>query len=150
MSDIDLLNKSLASEYFGVAAYEAAIGTGFLDAGTSAVARKFQSQHGDHAARFRELLVERGATPVNPRPEAEYAAEFPPLGSAADVIAYAIELESGAAHAETAAVGLYQDRALAVVAAQIGAVEAMHWAALLAATGADPVPHSFIELPLTA
>jgi rubrerythrin len=148
MSDIDLLNKSLAAEYFGVAAYEAGIGSGLLDSGTAAVAREFQGQHKDHAVRFKELIVERGGTPVQPRAAAEYAAEFPALRSAADIVAYAIELESGAAQAETAAVALYEERALAVVAAQIGAVEAMHWAALLAATGKNPVPASFIALPV--
>jgi hypothetical protein len=40
----------------------------------------------------------------------------------------------------------YEDRSLALLAAQIGGVEAQHWATLLGATGAHPVPSPIIEL----
>jgi hypothetical protein len=45
-----------------------------------------------------------------------------------------------------ASVPHYEDRQLALLAAQIGGVEAQHWAALLAAVGAHPVPSPIIEL----
>ena len=63
---------------------------------------------------------------------------------------YAIELESGAAKAEMVNVGRYEDPKLAVLAAQIGGVEAMHWAALLSATGQNPVPHAILPAPVAA
>lgn len=147
MTDIDLLNASLAGEYFGVAAYDAAIGSGLLDEGTVGVATAFQADHQAHAERIAELIVERGGVCVTPLAAEEYAAEFPPLTSAADVIAYAIELESGAAAADIASIGSYVDGSLAVVIAQIAGVEAQHWSALLAATGQPAVPEPFIPLP---
>jgi hypothetical protein len=45
-----------------------------------------------------------------------------------------------------ASVAHYQDRQLALLAAQIGGVEAQHWAVLLAAAGAHPVPSPIIDL----
>ena len=147
MTDIDLLNQSLAGEYFGVAAYEAAIGSGLLDDGTIAVARAFQSDHQAHADRISELITERGGVCVTPLAAEVYAEEYPPLNSADDVISYAIELESGAAAADIASIAHYDDRELAVVVAQIAGVEAQHWSALLAATGKAPVPGAFIPHP---
>ncbi len=147
MTDIDLLNASLAGEYFGVAAYEAAIGSGLLDDGTAGVARAFQADHQAHAERLAELISERGGTCVTPLAAEVYAAEYPPLNSAADVVAYAIELESGATAADIASIASYEDRSLAVVIAQIAAVESQHWSALLAATGQPAVPAPFIPLP---
>ena len=147
MSDIDLLNQSLAGEYFGVAAYEAAIGSTLLDDGTVAVARAFQSDHQAHAERLAELITERGGDCVEPLAAEAYAAEYPPLNSAEDVIAYAIELESSATAADIASIAAYEDSSLAVVIAQIAGVEAQHWSALLAATGQPPVPAPFIPLP---
>ncbi len=147
MTDIDLLNTSLAGEYFGVAAYEAAIGSGLLDDGTVEVARAFQSDHQAHAERLAELITERGGACVNPLEPDTYAKEFPALNTAADVVAYAIELESGAAAADLASIVHYEDRSLAVVIAQIAGVEAQHWSALLAASGQPAIPGPFIPLP---
>ncbi len=147
MTDIDLLNTSLAGEFFGVAAYEAAVGSGLLDDGTVAVARAFQADHQAHADRLAELIIERGGACVEPLTAEAYAADYPPLNSAADVIAYAIELESGATAADIASIASYEDRSLATVIAQIAGVEAQHWSALLAATGQSPVPAPFIPLP---
>lgn len=149
MSDIDLLNTSLAGEYFGVAAYEAAIGSGLLDDGTAGVARAFQSDHQAHAERLAELISQRGGTCVTPLDADVYAQDYPPLESAADVVAYAIELESGAVSADVASIAHYEDGELAMVIAQIAGVEAQHWSALLAATGQPAVPAPFIPLPET-
>jgi hypothetical protein len=145
MSDVDLMNQGLAGEHFGIAAYEAAIGTGLLDDGTVAVARSFQSDHACH----RDLLIEQiqargGVAPVALAAD-DYAREYPPLASAADILAYAIELEAGAARASIFSVAEFEDRQLALLAARIGAVEAQHWAVLLGATGANPVPAPLIE-----
>lgn len=147
MTDVELLNEGLAGEFFGVAAYEAAIGSGLLDEGTVGVARAFQADHQAHADKLTELIIERGGEPVRPAAPEVYAREYPPLTDAGAVIAYAIELESGAAAASVASVADYDDRSLAVVAAQIAGVEAQHWSALLAATGQAPVPAAFIPVP---
>ena len=50
--DIEILNSSLGGEYFGFAAYQAAIGTGLLEDGVRAVAEKFQGDHKQHARRI--------------------------------------------------------------------------------------------------
>ncbi len=147
MTDVDLLNASLAGEFFGIAAYEAAIGSGLLDEGTAGVARAFQADHQAHADRIAQLIVERGGSCVEPLAADEYAAEYPPLNSAEDIVNYAIELESGAAAADIASLSSYEDASLATVIAQIAGVEAQHWSALLAATGQPAVPAPFIPMP---
>ena len=111
------------------------------------MARSFQADHQAHADKIIELIEERGGVAVEPLVPEVYAKEYPPLNDASDVIAYAIELESGAAAASVASVANYDDRSLAVVAAQIAGVEAQHWSALLAATGQAPVPAPFIPVP---
>jgi hypothetical protein len=145
MSDLEHLNEALAGEHFGIAAYEAALGAGLLDEQTGEVAKSFQSDHQFHRAALTEQILSRGGTAVRALPSNDYAKEYPPLTTAAEIVAYAIELEAGAARASIASVALYEDRGLALLAAQIGGVEAQHWALLLAASGANPVPHPIIE-----
>ena len=146
MSDLDLLNAGIAGEHFGIAAYQAALDSALLDEGTAAVAKAFQNDHEAHRDRLASLVTARGGEPVSALAADSYAAQYPPLTSAADIVAYAIELEAGAARASVASVVEFEDRQLALVAAQIGAVEAQHWAVLLGATGQHPVPSPFIEL----
>jgi hypothetical protein len=146
MTDLELLNDGLAGEHFGIAAYEAALGTGLLDDGTATVARAFQADHEQHRALITKEILARGGTPVVSLDAGDYAKEYPPLATAADIVAYAIELEAGATRASMASVTGYEDRSLALLAAQIGGVEAQHWATLLGATGAHPVPSPIIEV----
>ena len=49
MHDVDVLNQGLQGEYFGIEAYDAALGTGLLSEKVAAVARQFQSDHRAHA-----------------------------------------------------------------------------------------------------
>lgn len=146
MSDLEHLNEGLAGEHFGIAAYDAALSTGLLDEETAAVAKAFQSDHEFHRTALTEQILSRGGNAVAPLPASDYSKEFPPLTTAADIVAYAIELEGGAARASIASVALYEDRSLAMLAAQIGGVEAQHWALLRAAAGLDPVQHPIIEV----
>jgi hypothetical protein len=60
------------------------------------------------------------------------------------VLHYAVSLENSAA---VASVGEFSSPDLAVLAASIAGVEAMHWSALLGALGENPVPVSFIPSP---
>ena len=146
MSDVDVLNQTLVTEHLGIAAYDAALGSGLLDGPTADAARAFQSDHKKHRDLISEQIVARGATPVPAREADDYAKSFPPLTTAAEIIAYAIELEAVAARSYVASVAEYEDRSLALLGAEIGAVEAQHWAVLLAATGANPVPSPIIEV----
>ena len=55
-NDLDLLNRSLAGEYFGIAAYQAALDSGLLEDAVAEVAKKFQSDHSGHAELIRVTL----------------------------------------------------------------------------------------------
>ena len=146
MSDVDVLNRTLATEHFGIAAYDAALASGLLDEPTASAARAFRSDHMRHRDLISEEITARGGMAVPPLGADDYAEAFPSLASQADIVAYAIELEAGAARAYLASVPEYEDRSLALLGAEIGAVEAQHWAVLLAASGSDPVPSPIIEV----
>jgi hypothetical protein len=151
MSDVDLLNGTLATEHFGIAAYDAALASGLLDEPTASAAQAFRSDHMRHRELVSAEITARGATPVAQLSADDYAKAFPPLASQADIVAYAIQLEAGAARAYVATVPEYEDRSLALLGAEIGAVEAQHWAVLLAASGSNPVPSPIIEVnPVTS
>jgi hypothetical protein len=150
MSDVDVLNQSLAGEHFGIAAYDAALASGLLDVPTADAARAFQSDHKQHRDLLSEQIVSRGGTPVAALNAEDYATSYPPLTTAAEIVAYAIELEASAARGAVASVADYEDRRLAFLAAQIGGVEAQHWSTLLSATGANPVPSPIIEVMTTS
>jgi hypothetical protein len=146
MSDLDLLNQNLAGEHFAIAAYDAGLSSGLLDEPTAKVARAFQSDHATHRDLLTEQVVARDGIAVSPLGADDYAKSYPPLTTAAEIVAYATELEAAAARAGVASVAGFEDRKLALLAAQIGGVEAQHWAILLAAVGANPVPSPLIEL----
>ena len=146
MSDVDLLNQTLATEHIGIAAYDAALGTGLLDGPTADAARAFRSDHMKHRDLLIEQIMARGGTAVSPRSADDYAKAYPPLTTANAIVAYAIDLEAAAARSYVASVAQYEDRSLALLGAEIGAVEAQHWAVLLAASGANPVPSPIIEV----
>ena len=147
--DIEILNASLGGEYFGIAAYQAAIGTGLLEDGVRDVAEKFQGDHKQHAQRIQAAIIGLGGDPIETKTWEEYAAEFPPppLTSQADILRYAASLEASGASATVASVGELSSPALIQMAASIAGVEAMHWSVLLGALGEDPAPVSFIPLP---
>jgi hypothetical protein len=147
MSDIDVLNETLTTEHYGIAAYDAALGSGLLDEPTADAARAFRSDHMRHRELMVEQIVARGGTPVSPRSADDYAKSYPPLTTAADIVAFAIQLEASAARSYVATVAEYEDRSLALLGAEIGAVEAQHWAVLLSASGANPVPSPTIGVP---
>lgn len=145
-NDLRLMNDTLAHEYVGMAAYEAAIRSGLLSDGVAAVARQFQRHHGEHAAKLREVILGGGGQPVSPKTHEAYVAVLPlaDLKSEADVLAFAAELEKGAAGAYLDQVAEFNDPKLGRLMASISGDEAMHWAILLSAQGQDPVPVAFV------
>ena len=149
-NDLSILNASLGGEYFGIAAYDAALGTGLLDEGVVPVARKFQEDHRAHAGLLKAAIEERGGTPVEPQSWETYAAEYPPppLNNQEDILRYAASLEQSGASADVRSVGALSSPELRRLAASIGGVEAMHWSVLLGALGEDPVPVSVIPEPV--
>ncbi len=144
--DVDILNQGLQGEYFGVTTYDAALGSGLLSDKVAAVARHFQADHRAHAQAIREAIERLGGRADAPKTWKEYAAMYPPpeLASEADVLRYAASLERSAAVADTKAVATLRDPALRTLFAQIGGVEAMHWALLLSTIGEPPIPGSLL------
>ena len=104
--DVDVLNQGLQGEYFGIAAYDAALGTKLLSDKVAVVARGFQADHRAHAQAIREAIERLGGRADAAKTWAEYAAQYPPpkLASEADVLRYAASLERSAAIADTKAV----------------------------------------------
>ena len=149
-NDLDLLNRSLGGEYFGIAAYQAALDSGLLEDGVAQVAKKFQSDHSSHAELIRGLIEGNGGTPVEPLAAGDYAKDYPPLGSQEDILRYAVTLEQSAASGHLSTVAQFKNPELAETAASISGDEAMHWSALLGALGENPVPVTFIPLPEAA
>lgn len=149
LNDIKILNASLGGEYFGISAYQAALGTGLLEPDVSAIAEKFQGDHRHYAERFQEAIVDLGGDPVPSKSWEEYTAEFPPppLTSQTDILRYAATLEQSGLSATVASVSEFSSPELARLSASIAGVEAMHWSVLLGALGEDPVPVSIIPLP---
>ena len=146
--DVDLLNEGLQGEYFGITAYDAALGTGLLSAKVTTVAKGFQADHRAHAQAIREAIERLGGRSNAAKTWAEYAAQYPPpkLASEADVLRYAASLERSAAIADTKAVAMVQDPALRTLFARIGGVEAMHWALLRSTLGEPPIPDSLLPV----
>ena len=124
--DVDVLNQGLQGEYFGITAYDAALGTGLISDKVAVVARGFQAAHRAHAQAIREA-IER-------------------LGGRADASKTSASLERSAAIADTKAVAKLQDPALRTLFARIGGVESMHWTLLRSALGEPPIPDSFLPV----
>src|SRR5262245_40669693 len=99
---MDVLNQGLQGEYFGIAAYDAALGTKLLSDTVAVVARGFQADHRAHAQAIREAIERLGGRADASKTWAEYAAQYPPpkLANEADVLRYAASLERSAAIAD--------------------------------------------------
>src|SRR5215472_6044048 len=129
LNDVDVLNEGLQGEYFGIAAYDAAMESGLLSAKVATVAKGFQADHRAHAQAIREAIERlRGRA------------------SETDVLRYAASLERSAAVADTKAVAKLLDPALRTLFARIGGVESMHWALLRSTLGEPPIPDSFLPV----
>ena len=144
--DVELLNEGLQGEYFGITAYDAALGTGLLSARATTVAKGFQADHRAHAQGIREAIEGLRGQASAPKTWKEYAAMYPPpkLASETDVLQYAASLERAAAVADTKMVAKLHDPALRTLFARIGGVEAMHWALLRSTLGESPIADSFL------
>lgn len=145
--DIEILNKGLEAERFAIAAYELAAGTDLLSEGVIAVAKTFQSHHGQHAHKLHETIISLGGEPVKPLSQGDYAKKLPPgLIDEKTIVHYALTLEKGATITYLNAIPEIENPKLAQAAASILGDEAMHWAALRSALGLTPVHISFIPL----
>src|SRR5262245_66599375 len=107
MHDVDVLNQGLQGEYFGIAAYDAALGTKLLSDKVAVVARGFQADHRAHAQAIREAIEGLGGRADAAKTWAEYAAQYTPpkLASEGDVLRYEESLERRVASGRRDAVG---------------------------------------------
>jgi LmbE family N-acetylglucosaminyl deacetylase len=144
--DLEVLNQGLHGEYFGIAAYDAALGSKLLSPKVVPVAQQFQADHRAHAEVIKAAIRHLGAPVDAPKTWDEYAKLYPPprLASEADVLQYAASLERSAAIADTKAVAKLSTAELRTLFARIGGVEAMHWALLRSALGEPPIPASLL------
>lgn len=142
-SDIDILNGALGAEHQAIAAYQLALDTRLLPAGTARVAQGFQADHGEHAKALSATITRLGGA-IAP---AKTAYDFPAasLRTQTDVLRFAADLERGAVAAYLAAVPKFQNRDIAQAAASILGTEAQHLAVLRAALGDNPVPSAFVS-----
>jgi len=146
-TDDAVLQKAITLERVAVIAYDTAIAGGLLSPALARVARRFRAHEQQHADTLVAALTDLGGTPPDP-PKGVAGVDKAVKGlgdvkSQADVVAFAIELE-------TAAVAAYFDAHAKLVAAQllqtgasIMASEGQHLVVLRKAAGKDLVPFAF-------
>jgi rubrerythrin len=146
-TDDAILGKAITLERVAVLAYDTAADSGHLSPALRSVARRFRAHEQAHADVLTKALTDLGGTPpAAPRGVADVDKFVKGLGdvkSQADVLSFAIELE-------TAAVAAYYDAHAKLVAARllqtgasIMASEGQHLVVLRKAAGTDLVPSAF-------
>ncbi|MET0763176.1 MAG: ferritin-like domain-containing protein [Thermoleophilaceae bacterium] len=140
--DAAILEAAVGLEHTAVVAYDAAVGSGLLDATVKPVAELFRYQEQEHVDGLRTALDALGGmAPAPPKP-AEVMG-LSDLKSQADVANFAIELENMAVAAYYDAHGKLKDPKLLATGAQIMANEGQHLAVLRPLVNQPPVPDAF-------
>ena len=147
MSDVNILNTMLGSEFEAIAAYQVGADSGLLQKPVHDLAVQFQGQHKAHSEFLIKTVKTLGGKPVEAKPTADYKFPVETLKNQTDVLRFAAGLEQGAATAYLSTVPQLHSRDLAKDAASILGDEAMHWAILRQALGENPVPVVYIGAP---
>jgi hypothetical protein len=136
-ADAGLINTALSLEHEGIAAYQIAAESGFLDDAVLQVGILFQSHHKGHRDELIKSVRELGGIPVEAKSIGEYATALgaDQLKSQADILQLAIGLELGAANAYLGVIPSLNDQEYGHLFARLAADEAMHWTALKGAVG---------------
>ena len=138
--DVKTLQFAYTLENVAIAAYKAAAGSGLLTDDVKAVGIKFAGQHQDHANALKAAIESvKGDVPAVPT-----KINFPAFKNQADILNFALALESAAVGAYYTSSGKFSNRDLAVAAASIVGVEATHVAILSSALQKDPIPTAFV------
>jgi hypothetical protein len=137
-SDAALLNNLLDLEYTEVAAYRAAA----RDL-RGPVARLGEHER-THAEELTRSVRRLGATPSVPRPQAEYAADFPPLTTRAQALEFLLDVESTAVAAYLDAIPKINTPALRAALSATLTAEAEHMAVVLGDLGRAQAPEPFV------
>jgi rubrerythrin len=138
LADVEILNAALDLELRTVEAYK--VGAGRLRGARLAIVKVFLEQEQAHADGLGTAIKDLGGTPNR----AKSAYDFPPLRTEADVLRFALDLESTAIASYIDALPKLSDADLRATAASIITNEAEHMSVLLDALGRDPVPAAFV------
>jgi rubrerythrin len=144
-SDAAILASLLDLERSAVVAYDTLAAR--LTGAPLASARSFAAQERAHAAALDRAIGRLGAPPSAPKSAVEYRSTFPPLSSAHDALAFALDVENTAIGAYADALGKLATPPLRVTLASILATESEHAAVLLGRLRRPPVPAAFVTGP---
>ena len=144
--DLPILERAIALERVSVIAYDELIARRLRSGALLRVARRFRAHEQQHADALTTALTDLGGRPPPPPKGAadvdEVVEGLRDVRSRADVVSFAIELE-------TAAVAAYHDAAAKLVegkllqtGASIMANEGQHLVVLRRAAGSEPVPNA--------
>lgn len=145
--DAGILERAITLERITVIAYDAAIDGGLLSPAVLRTARRFRAHERAHADALTTALSDLGGIPPAP-PEGPADVERVVKGlgdvrSQADVVGFAIELETAVVAAYHDAHAKLIETRLLQTAASIMANEGQHLAVLRMTAGRDPVPNAF-------
>jgi len=136
------LSSIVALEHAAVAAW-AAIGKR-LEGEASRYARQIRAREADHAAQLSKLIERAGGTAPEARPAASYAPSFPVLGSGADALHFARDLEERLVRAYLEGLVQLRDAEQRRTVAAIAAAQAEDLAVVHTLAGEPAAPQPFV------
>ncbi len=145
--DLPILGRAITLERTVVIAYDELIAGGMLTGGLLRVTRRFRAHEQEHAEALTTALTDLGGTP--PAPPAgvddvdELAEGLGDLRTQADVLRFAIELETAKVAAYHDAEAKFVEAKLLQTGASIMAAEGQHLVVLRQAAARPPVPEPF-------
>ncbi|HNB69603.1 MAG TPA: ferritin-like domain-containing protein [Acidobacteriota bacterium] len=142
-NDIVIMNVALALEHQAIAAYAIGADTGLLSDKVKALAVHFQSQHMAHRDALEKTIKSFSGTPV--AAQAKYEFDTSKIKAEADVLAFALNLEAGAASAYLGVLKSIFTKDLLPVVAGIACDESQHAAVLRYALGLQPAPDAVVK-----
>ena len=137
-ADVEILNGALDLEFMAVAAYKA--GAARLTGDRLAIVKLFLEQEQEHADGLAAAIEDADGQPN--RAKSDY--DFPVLGTEADVLRFAVDIENTAIAAYIDALPKLSKKDLRSTAASILTNQAEHVSVLLDALGREPVPAAFV------
>ena len=137
-ADVEILNGALDLEFMAVAAYKA--GAARLMGDRLAIVKLFLEQEQEHADGLAGAIKDADGQPN--RAKRDY--DFPVLGTEADVLRFAVDIENTAIAAYIDALPKLSKKDLRSTVASIVTNQAEHVSVLLDALGREPVPAAFV------
>ncbi|MDZ7733990.1 MAG: ferritin-like domain-containing protein [Acidimicrobiia bacterium] len=137
LSDTDIAAFAQSVELAAVAAYEAAAGTGLLDATATEVGTLFASHHDDHAGAFASLAGDAAPNEPNATVLEAFAPMIQEAGDQAGLLTIAKQLEEHASSTYVFALGALTSQEAAAATATVLPIESQHAVVL----------GQFLELP---